>query len=232
MTMLWRRHLGISTPACMKNTNLSDMSFWEKFYKSRGPNNTFEWFLDFQDVHNSLDKYIHKDSHINILDLGCGTSEFCIQLFYYLRGNCKVAGIDFSEEAIQVMRNLLRQHGLDDSVFSLHVGNVLDLPFSRECFDIIIDKGTADAVLRSPAAETAFCAVLVEACRVLKSEGTILQFSDEPPEVRMDLLTKASQLCHQQNMGHMSFYFQEIGCRSGIERFMYVLQKTGPTGTS
>ncbi len=84
----------------------------------------------------------------HVLDLGCGIGgpARCLAETY----GCRVTGIDLTAEFIDVASELTRRCGLTDKV-AFRRGDVLDLPFGDETFDVVLsqnlsmniaDKGT------------------------------------------------------------------------------------------
>ncbi len=69
-----------------------------------------------------------------VLDVGCGlggTARFLADRF-----NCKVTGIDLTQEYISIGKKLTELVGLSDRV-QLNHGSALDLPYQNERFDIV-----------------------------------------------------------------------------------------------
>ena len=212
--------------------NMSDKSMWEKFYASRPKDESFDWFIKFDDVKEHVDSLLssHITSVPRILDIGCGTSDFSVDLLGHLRGKCRIDGVDFSEQAIKQMhRHAEKTHGLivTDSSTGLFycVADVKDLPFCDGTFLLAVDKGTGDAVLRGPDGERNFVKVVAEAVRVLETGGNLAQFSDEPPEIRMPLLEKVGFSCLKKDNINLRVYSKELGVHFGVEHFMYVVCK-------
>lgn len=209
--------------------DLSDKTFWEHFYASHSPNKSFDWFLGFDDVKEYLTRYLPPEKHVSrILDIGCGTSNFSIEIFRYLQGKCNIDCVDYSETALRIMsqriellKNQQKKLFTGDGEISFFLADVRRLPFLDRTFDLTIDKGTSDAVLRSPNAEEDFLKLITEVLRVSQHGGTVIQFSDEAPEVRMDLLSNVK--------GHVSsgldIHYKELGSYQSMEYFMYILQK-------
>jgi SAM-dependent methyltransferase len=69
------------------------------------------------------------------LDLGCGTGTNCI---YLARHGWEVVGVDFSVLAIRRARRKARQSGVD---CQFHHGDVTDLSFLADSFDLALDIG-------------------------------------------------------------------------------------------
>ena len=226
--------------------DMSDRSFWNSFYASRQGDKRFDWFVHFEDVTGHIAPYlppVSRNDLIRILDIGCGTSDFSLKLFEHLNRNCRVDCVDFSPEAINIMRTILYERGViakeafdseksaDPSDFSglaCHQADAKNLPFKGETFSLALDKGTSDAVLKGTDGETAFVDVVKESLRVLKPDGKLIQFSDEPPEMRLNLLENVKRDVLHPNFTDgckLRFVWRELESRSGFQHFMYVVHK-------
>ena len=226
---------------------MSDETFWNKFYADRRTNEHFDWFLRFEDVKEHLEPYLPPESDggvIRILDIGCGTSAFSIKLFEHLNKMCRIDCIDFSDKAIKSMEAKLKKRGfLIDEMFgspltlaahanprnsaglACRVADARALPFKDETFSLVIDKGTSDAILKGANGEHEFLKALVESLRVLAPNGRLVQFSDEPPELRLILLEKVKSNCLLMSRSRLRFIWRDLDTRAGFEHFMYIVQK-------
>ena len=226
--------------------DMSDQSYWNRFYASRQGNMGFDWFVRFEDVAGHIDPFLPplcNDELIRILEIGCGTSDFSLKLFERLNRKCRVDCIDFSHEAIKAMRKIIHECGLtakedfdpeksvhpqDFMGVMCHQANAKDLPFKEGTFSLALDKGTSDAVLKGSDGESAFVDVVQETLRVLKPDGRLVQFSDEPPEMRLNLLEKIKCKLLQANCAEhckLSLVWRELDVQSGFQHFMYVVHK-------
>lgn len=115
------------------------------------------WYRGMRMITKSLfDKYLHCDSHLQILDAGCGTGRNLIFLKNYGRAH----GLDISAEAIR----FCKRRGLQDVV----IGSIERLPFDDNSFDLITSFDVLyhkKVINHSKAIE--------EFYRVLKPEGII-----------------------------------------------------------
>ncbi len=110
-------------------------SYWDERYTSE---ESYDWFCDLQ----ALDSQIHDllKPTDNILVLGCGNSTLSSSL--YDKGYHNIHNIDFSPIVIDGMK---RKHvSLVDMTW--HVMDMLDLKFDNETFDVVLDKGSIDAL--------------------------------------------------------------------------------------
>ncbi len=77
-------------------------------------------------------------SGIRVLDLGCGQGS---NLWFLSREGFDVYGLDVSPSAIQKAREFLRWEWNIESV-SLQTGDIRDLPYDDNTFDLIVDVAT------------------------------------------------------------------------------------------
>lgn len=172
--------------------------------------------------------YFHR-----ILEIGCGTSDISFELFNHLEGRCTIDCVDYSEKAVKIMKSRLeelkRQNKVINSVncgITFHVADARFLPFNDQQFDLSIDKGTSDAILRAKNGEEEFIKTITENLRVLRNGGILLQFSDEGPESRMDLLHKTIDIIGKVHESrNFRAHYKELGCYQGIDYFMYTVHK-------
>lgn len=85
---------------------------------------------------------------LRILDLGCGNGHFTLKLIE--AGCTHVSALDYSEKAVELAKKLtgLIEH---DRIFQADILNPASLSQKyREHFDLIVDKGTFDAISLNP----------------------------------------------------------------------------------
>lgn len=154
---------------------------------------SFEWVInDFNLIQQYFDvKYTginFNDIQTNVLDIGCGTSTLCHHICetYDL---CNVIGIDNDIGCISHMKNILGNTNRlkfyhydlieDDEKIQ---NNELDI---CNYFDMIIDKGTFDAIL----VEGVTCTLLKQIHRLLRVNGIYLLISINSKELLQSLLS-------------------------------------------
>jgi len=187
----------------MSLTKLAKLTFWEEFHQN-GKN---DWFLDHTQVFQILKEDVRLMPHLdesapskklNIIDLGCGTSAVGSVLVAKFK-NVNISLVDFSEAACLYQQNRIdtilsvyskRSEGGDllannQSTIEINRQNVKSLNYANNNFHYMLDKGTMDAICRLPV-EDVFQA-MDEISRVMAPGGILLQFTEEPPEVRLDL---------------------------------------------
>ena len=124
-----------------------DPKYWEKRYKDE-PESTFDWYQcpshsNRLSGYESLKPFIKELITLasKILVLGCGNSELSEQL--YDDGFPLIDSIDISASVISQMRvrNLAREK------MKFEVMDVRELHYDAMAYDLVLDKGTLDAIL-------------------------------------------------------------------------------------
>ncbi len=95
-----------------------------------------------------------------VLDLGCGNGRHAI---YFARQGFASAGIDVSEQAIEWAKAWAKREGLE---VDFRTGNIENLPFENETFDVVVSHGVLDHVHMETARKAA-----EEVRRVLRPKG-------------------------------------------------------------
>ncbi|XP_050546254.1 eEF1A lysine and N-terminal methyltransferase homolog [Daktulosphaira vitifoliae] len=121
-----------------KNSDFSKPEYWNSFFTKREA--TFEWYGSYSNLKRLLTKYIGtKDI---ILVAGCGNSNLSLNL--YLDGFTCLTSIDNSEV---VITNMKKKHKSKYPGLTYEVKNILDTKYPDEKYNVIIDKGTLDALM-------------------------------------------------------------------------------------
>ncbi|XP_007943067.1 citrate synthase-lysine N-methyltransferase CSKMT, mitochondrial [Orycteropus afer afer] len=221
-----RRALGSLAGSC-----LADRHLWDRLHAQPrlGSVPTFDWFFGYEEAQSLLLPLLQEaraTCPLRVLDVGCGTSNLCTGLYTKYPHPVDVLGVDFSPVAVAHMNNLL-EGGQDQaplcpahpaSCIHFVQADVQNLgPVAPSgSFHLVLDKGTWDAVARGglPGA----CQLLSECLRVLSPRGTLIQFSDEDPDVRLPCLEQGSQGC--------TVTVQELGPFRGLTYFAYLVQSS------
>ena len=149
----------------MKMPNYGDPKYWEDRYKnSKG---SFDWLEDYESLKPTILK-LNLSKEAKILNLGCGNSPFCEDM--YEDGYHNINNIDISNNAIELMkkRNLKREE------MTFEVMDVRNLKFKDSSIDLAVDKSTIDALLCGNSSYINVAKMLKEVQRVLK--GKIIFF--------------------------------------------------------
>ncbi|KAJ8974922.1 hypothetical protein NQ317_010205 [Molorchus minor] len=117
----------------------TEVDYWESFFKQRG-SKTFEWYGEYAELSDHLHKYIKKQD--DVLIIGCGNSTMGQDL--YDIGYSKIINIDISQV---VIRQMLSQKGKNRDGLKYIQMDALNMTFEDEQFNVILDKGTLDALM-------------------------------------------------------------------------------------
>ncbi|XP_003798769.1 methyltransferase-like protein 12, mitochondrial isoform X2 [Otolemur garnettii] len=208
---------------------LAHRCLWDRLHAQPrlGSVPTFDWFFGYEEVQGlllPLLKETQAASPLRVLDVGCGTSSLCTGLYTKSPYPVDVLGVDFSPVAVAHMNNLLEGGQSQTRLCPGHPASCLRFiqadaqnlgpVASTGSFQLLLDKGTWDAVARAglPGAYQ----LLSECLRVLSPQGTLIQFSDEDPDVRLPCLEQGSQ--------GWTVTVQELGPFRGITYFAYLVQ--------
>ncbi|XP_072504730.1 eEF1A lysine and N-terminal methyltransferase isoform X2 [Notamacropus eugenii] len=138
------------------------VDYWEKFFQQRGKK-AFEWYGSYLDLCGVLHKYIKaKDK---VLVVGCGNSELSEQL--YDVGYQDIVNIDISEVVIKQMKERSASRRPQMSFLQM---DMTKMEFPDASFQVVLDKGTLDAVLTDEEEKT-----LEKVDKMLAEVGRVLQ---------------------------------------------------------
>ncbi|XP_069356733.1 eEF1A lysine and N-terminal methyltransferase homolog [Maniola hyperantus] len=123
----------------------SEKDYWNKFFKKRG-NKAFEWYGEYLELCTHLHKYIKRTDAILIP--GCGNSSLSADL--YDIGYPNITNIDVSEVVIKQMK-AINSHR---TCMKFHYMDALNMTFENDEFNVVLDKGTLDALMPDDSRET------------------------------------------------------------------------------
>ncbi|XP_006899926.1 PREDICTED: methyltransferase-like protein 12, mitochondrial [Elephantulus edwardii] len=221
-----RRTLGSLAGSC-----LADRHVWDRLHSQarRDGLPTYDWFFGYEQVQYLLLPLLKEalaSRPLRVLDVGCGTSSLCTDLYTKCPYPVDVLGVDFSPVAVAHMNRLLEgvegqtplcpAHPASCLHFKQADAQALGSVAPSGSFQLVLDKGTWDAVARGglPAAYQ----LLSECLRVLSPGGTLIQFSDEDPDARLPCLEQGSQGC--------TVTVQELDPFRGLTYFAYLVQSS------
>ena len=177
---------------------MSEKKYWDKFYLEAA--GSFEWLVDYNDVkehinYTLLENYQqHKD--YCLLDLGCGTSHFAVDLINdkspTVNSSICCFLTDFSINCLVYQSNIYRPEVPNvyrPANYWCVLADSQRIPLVDGSIDTIFDKGTTDSVLKNPISGKYEAGNILKEClRLVKSSGAIYQITDEDPDLRLSLL--------------------------------------------
>eukprot|EP00668_Euglena_longa_P028795 GGOE01036120.1.p1 GENE.GGOE01036120.1~~GGOE01036120.1.p1 ORF type:complete len:228 (+),score=65.13 GGOE01036120.1:78-761(+) len=150
--------------------------YWDERYRAN--DTTFDWYVSYESLKDTLTPLLKSNSRI--LMLGCGNSRFSAQL--YEAGFQNIVNVDISEVCITQMK--ARYKDLDRMEWL--VKDCMKLDFPDASFDVVIDKGTMDAILCGSNSFYNVYQMNKHICRVLKKGGSFVVVSYGHPDTRVD----------------------------------------------
>ncbi|KAJ9104978.1 hypothetical protein QFC20_004417 [Naganishia adeliensis] len=193
------------------NAGYGTRQYWEQRYASEDQDSSFDWFLQPEYLLPLLEPYLHecgKGKDVRVLMLGCGNS--LLGEVMYDAGYHNVVNIDYSATLIEQM---IARHAEKRPDMQWLEMDIRDLKFNEGDFDVVLDKGTMDAMLTSkgdvwnPPDED------VQNCRTEVEEAVSATFGQ--PHFR-----KRYMLGHD----HFDLSYKDIGPPEGFSYFLYDLK--------
>lgn len=212
--------------------NMDKKATWDRFYLETGGQQTkkfknFEWFFGFDAVQDIimplLKRHTDSDVPLHVLDMGCGTSALGPSIYRHTPWPVVVTCVDISPVAVELMQEHTKNMPIkpQSPVSSLSFLELdctkLKEHFRPQSLDLIVDKGTTDALLRSRDGRAKAGQILRQCLGVLHSSGSLIQLSDEDPDARILWLEKETLSTGvAANVG-----VQEVGVLRGMCYYCY-----------
>lgn len=160
-----------------------DPHYWDERF---GREEHYEWLKDYSHFRHLIQQHVKPNS--SVLELGCGNSQLCEEL--YRDGITDITCIDLSAVAVEKMQKRLLSKGYRE--IKVLEADMLDLPFTNECFDLVIEKGTMDVLFVdsgdpwNPRSETVnnVMRMLRGVHQVLKQDGIFISIAFGQPHFR------------------------------------------------
>ncbi|CAG0915076.1 unnamed protein product [Notodromas monacha] len=150
--------------------DFGETSYWDSFFKGRG-DRVFEWYGEFEDLKEVLEKYIRKNDQI--LVPGCGSSTLSEGIYDSLDFG-RIVNIDTSDVVIRQMSSRNKRSGM-----TYEKRNAMETGYDAGSFSVIVDKGTLDAIANDASEVSLQSAkrLCQEYARVLKLGGRCIIIS-------------------------------------------------------
>lgn len=230
-----RQHSSLTTELI---ENMDKKATWDRFYTENGSKMTFknfEWFFGFDAVQDFIMPLLvtksRPDTLLQVLDMGCGTSALGPCIYRHSPRPVRVTCADISPVAVRQMQEhicskAIQPHNLSSLLEFVELDcTQLHKHYSSSSVDLIVDKGTTDALLRSKDGKGKAGQVLKQCLKVLRSSGSLLQFSDEDPDARLPWLETEAQE-HGVMAAHVGV--QEVGELRGVCYYCYQVTPRPP----
>ncbi|KAG8444983.1 hypothetical protein GDO86_009941 [Hymenochirus boettgeri] len=162
-----------------------DSLYWDgRYLKERGLPNGFDWFGSYRDFKELVKEELLPGTRG--LVLGCGNSSLSVDL--HEEGVSPLVSIDYSPICIKEMEQKYAEY----QGMSWLVMDARQLQFTDGSFDLVIEKGTLDAMMVgerdpwrvSPETVSLIDQVLSEVSRVLSPSGCFISVTFSPPHFR------------------------------------------------
>uniref|UniRef100_UPI0037E8799D citrate synthase-lysine N-methyltransferase CSKMT, mitochondrial n=1 Tax=Semicossyphus pulcher TaxID=241346 RepID=UPI0037E8799D len=222
-----RQHSSLTTELI---ENMDKKATWDRFYTENSSKTfkNFEWFFGFNSVRDFIMPLLQSEPRpealLQILDMGCGTSALGPCIYRHSSLPVRVTCADISPIAVRLMQEHVQAKAIEPSNLSSQLEFVeldctqLHKHFGSSSVDLIVDKGTTDALLRSKEGKGKAGQVLKQCLKVLRSSGSLLQFSDEDPDARLVWLETVAQ---EQGVKAADIGVQEVGELRGVCYYCY-----------
>jgi hypothetical protein len=180
----------------MEPENVADYSkveYWNTRYESE---NEYDWFSTVYPaclgaIVSEVETKVKQQPSVRILHLGTGNSKLVRDIAAQTSGQVEQVALDYSDIVINKMKASAPVPNV-----TWVVGDVRRLRELKECaqpFDIIIDKGTMDALQadkENDQLDEDLDAMLTDTSVLLGQSGIFLQFTWEVPYYRLDITKK------------------------------------------
>ncbi|KAJ3585412.1 hypothetical protein NHX12_014131 [Muraenolepis orangiensis] len=246
LTSIFARHHSSLTDDLIEN--MDKKATWDRFYTENNSNSSdfknFEWFFGFDSVRDSIMPLLQPRTttppdaahRLHVLDLGCGTSALGPSIYRHSPVPVTVTCADISPVAVRLMREHIGAKGLEPhnprSVLAFLELDCAELcahlgPHGDRRLDLIVDKGTTDALLRSRDGSGKASHVVRQCLKALRGSGCLLQFSDEDPDARLLWLETEGR---EPGAPAANVAVQEVGKLRGVRYYCYRVTPPESTG--
>ena len=204
-------------PNC--NTEYKDPRYWNQRFETE---DCYEWLVDYNEIRSSLQKILQSyDESSKFLQLGCGNSNFAIDL--YRDGYKDITNIDISEVCVEKMSAKYPQ-------LKFRTMDMTRMEFAENTFDVVIEKASLDSLLvdcKSPwdSSGPGYQSViesLLEVKKVLKPDGLFVSITFSQPHFRVPLLARPE-------LG-WSIEVEKFSGRTGLLDYFLIVCRAGDPG--
>ncbi|XP_071947515.1 eEF1A lysine and N-terminal methyltransferase-like [Antedon mediterranea] len=165
------------------SSEFQSVDYWDKFFKKRG-GAAFEWYGEYGDLCEILHKY--SKSSNKVLMIGCGNSTLSEDL--YDVGYHQLINIDISKV---VIKNMTTRNASTRPKMKFIEMDVQKMTFDDNHFNVVIDKGTLDAIMSDsePATIESVQNMFSEIDRVVNYGGRYICISLAQQHIAKEIVT-------------------------------------------
>lgn len=145
----------------LNRSKLGTKQYWDEFYAverrnfEKNPEDTGEcWFND-NDAEEKMVEFLmdsrglHRvQEQCSMIDLGTGNGHLLFEM-HESGFSGAMLGVDYSEQSVQFAREIVAERGYDQDKFKFEQADIFDQQWSPGEFDVVLDKGTLDAIALS-----------------------------------------------------------------------------------
>ncbi|KAK8867220.1 hypothetical protein M9Y10_010197 [Tritrichomonas musculus] len=164
-------------------SNYGAHDYWDNTYaESKKP---FEWYIQWSDVEPKVSQFV-KNKDLALI-IGCGNSNMSYEV--QQKDVKMVVSIDFSKIVIDQMTE--KYKGNENLLW--YEMDCTDMSFKDDLFDVVLDKGTFDAIFCGFDRSLKILSSLSEIWRVLKNNGFFIEISFGQPKDRLIWFEKSGE---------------------------------------
>ena len=151
----------------MGREQYQSQQYWDERYQS--PDGYHEWYFSFETIEPLFSEHVTSRDAM-ILELGCGDAPLIVAMKGNGHNPACLHAIDFSDTIIERLNNDQALVPIPERVI-FSVEDARSLSFRGNMFDVIIEKGTIDAMLcdKRKGFDNVKC-IILEVCRLMKTQ--------------------------------------------------------------
>ena len=167
----------------IEESNFGSHEFWENRYINQ--TQPFEWYFDWKYAEQEVSPFV-KNKDLALI-IGCGNSEMSSEL--QQKDVKMIVSIDVSKTVISQMAEKYKEN----KNLLWYEMDCTDMSFKDELFDVVLDKGTFDAIFCGDNSISNILSSLSEIWRVLKNNGFFIEISFGKPKDRLNCFKKSDE---------------------------------------
>jgi ubiquinone/menaquinone biosynthesis C-methylase UbiE len=161
--------------------NYGNPQYWETRYAKE--DSAFDWFFGWEKLSAHISQFYSPTGRA--LVIGCGNSTMSADML--ADGFPFIASIDLSKVVIAQLKEQYK----DEPCLQWYTMNCAKLDFADESFELVIDKGTIDAIMCGDDADELVPRTMAEVFRVLSNHGKFVVISFGSPSERFPTMRGA-----------------------------------------